>query len=479
MRISNPKPTDRFRTTRETLRTAFRLSHDPLGFLRALPAGGGVVPVRLGPFEALVVTDPELTRTVLLDDRVYDKGGALYDRIREITGDGLVSCPHQQHRRQRRLLQPAFGRELTEGHVRTMSAQAGAAARSWSAAGPFDPLVELLALTTRTLVGTMLSDALTESRIRQAVEDYSTILKGLYAQAVLPSLLSRLPVPANLRHRRARARLRSTLAEVVAQRRADGRTDRADLLSALLPGPDAPGGPGEVPFTDAEICDQLVTFLIAGSETTAVVLAWAVHFLAADRQLQQRLQAEVDGLRLDGRPMDSGDVAALPLTTNTVTEALRIRPPGWIFSRLTTRPAMLGEYAVPAGTTVLYSPYLIHHRADLYPDPERFDPDRWAPDAPGRPQRSAFIPFGAGARRCIGERFGLAEAVVILATLVSRWQWEELPGSDARPVAAVSLRPRGLRVLLTERTEPIERAEPIEPIERAERTPGSVPAEGM
>jgi pentalenene oxygenase len=234
---------------------------------------------------------------------------------------------------------------------------------------------------------------------------------------------------------------------VVAERRRREWTEGQDLLSALL----APAEGGGAGFSDRELCDQLVTFLIAGSETTAVALAWAVHFLAADRELQRRVQAEVDGLGLDGRAIGGADLARLPLIRNTVIEALRYYPPGWLFSRVTTRATVLGGQAVPAGRTLLYSPYLVHHRPELYPDPERFDPDRWGAEARHRPPRSAFLAFGAGARSCIGEQFGLAEAVLVLATLVAHWEWTELAESDARPVAGVSLRPKRLRVRPTAR----------------------------
>ncbi|MCX5390407.1 cytochrome P450 [Streptomyces sp. NBC_00094] len=423
------------------------LLRDPLAFLNSLPAHGELVRIRLGPLAVVVVCDPELTRQVLLDDRVFDKGGPLYDRLREVIGDGVVSCRHQAHRRLRRLSQPAFHQARLPDYARAMTTCVQETTDSWSPGQVLDVPAEMMTTSSRIITATLFSDTLPSTAHGRLVSDVTTVVKSLYQRMFLIPPLDRLPTPGNRAHLAARARLHDTVERIIAQRRADG-ADHGDLLSALVaahdPEDDRPG------MTGAEISDTIVSFILAGIESTAATLSSALDLLARHPEVERRVHAEVD-TALRGAPATHADLPRLPLTERVITETLRLRPPGWFFTRAVTADTHLGGHLLQAGTSVAYSPYLIHHRPDLYPDPEAFAPDRWASPHP-RPPRHAFLPFAAGARKCIGDSFSMVEATLALATIASRWHLEHVPGHRGRLAAAVTLELRDLRMRVRPRT---------------------------
>lgn len=424
------------------------LLRNPLSFLSSLPALGDVVRIRLGPIAAIVPCTAELTHDVLCDDRTFDKGGLFFDRFRELLGDGIGTCPRSLHRRQRRLLQPAFHSQRLPGYAETMVTQVDAVVTRWRDGQVIDVTAEMMTITSQTLLATMFSDSLPGPVLRGALDDVAAIFEVLYWRMLTPPPLDRLPTPGNRRYQRARSRLRDAVGSAIAGRRAQGG-DHADLLSAMLTARDVDNGNGAL--TDAELVDQVVSFFVAGTETTALTIAWALHLLSEHPAIEHRLHTEVDAV-LAGRAATYGDLPHLGLVNRIITETLRLYPPGWIISRLVTTDTQLGDHRVPAGATVMFSPYLIHHRPDLYPEPERFDPDRWLPERAKAIRRDAFIPFGGGARRCMGDQFGNTEAVLALATIAANWRMEPVGGTRVRPVAEASLRPHGLRLRATART---------------------------
>ncbi|WP_416562329.1 cytochrome P450 [Nocardia testacea] len=424
------------------------LLRDPLAFLSSLANDGSeLVKIRIGPGTAVVVCDPDLTARVLRDDRTFDKGGPLFDTARKVVGDNVITCPHHRHRRQRSLIQPTFGRARLTNYGRAMTAEADAMTAAWSHGEVVDMRASALRLTTQTVMATMFSGALAPHVRDRALADVTDIVNGLYRQMLAPPLLNRIPTPGNRRYVRAHARLRELMAHIVADRRIDG-TDHGDLVSAMLSARLPADAAASVDLgdgmTDSQICDQLMAFFIAGSETTASALAWALHLLVTHPEVEERLHQETARV-LDGRAARYRDLPDLPLTGHIITEALRLYPPGWLFTRTVTTDTRLGGYDLPAGTSVVYSPYILHRRSDLYPNPDRFDPDRW--DTPEPPiRRKAFMAFGAGPRRCPGETFALTELSLALATITGRWRIRHRVGSPTHPAVAMALHPRDLRI---------------------------------
>ncbi|NGO69891.1 cytochrome P450 [Streptomyces boncukensis] len=424
------------------------LLRDPLGFLTRLPEYGDVVQVRIGPVPVIVVCDPALTRHVLLHDQTFDKGGPVIERVREFLGNGLATCQYSEHRHQRRLLQPAFLPARIPGYTKIITARSAEMTNSWQDGQALNVLAAMQELMARITADTLFSATMPSAVLNQCLNDLNTIFKGLTLRLLAPPPLDRLPTPGNRHYHQARARLRHTLSRVITDYRSAG-TDHGDLLSALLAACGT-GTAGHV-LTDAEISDQIMTFFFGGSGTTGATLAWALYVLGHHPDVEARLHAEADAI-LDGRPATHADLPHLELTDRIITETLRLWPPGLCFTRTCTADTRLGPYPILAGSTLAYSAYLLHRRGDLYPDPERFDPDRWVPGNPSLPRREAFTAFGGGARRCIGDRLGIAEAVLVLATIAARWRLEPLPGARFRPtIGGNTLTVGGLRMSVVAR----------------------------
>ncbi|WP_280465413.1 cytochrome P450 [Nocardia brasiliensis] len=422
------------------------LLRDPLAFLKSLPVHGDLVSVRVGRFTSVVVCDPGLTLQVLRDDETYDKGGPLIDRAREVAGEGLATCSHRRHRRQRRLVQPAFQPDRLGCYAQAMTEQAEAVTDSWHDGQILDVTAAMTTLTAQVILATLFSNSLPIDLLRPAVDDVATVVAATTRRMITPAPLDRLPTRGNRRYEQARARLRSTIDGIVAERRA-GVDDQGDLLSALVAARDVESGGRALP--DDEVADQVVTFFIAGTETAASVLSWGLQLLSGHPDIRRRVQCEVDSV-LEGRPATYADLPRLELVNRIIKETLRLWPPVWMITRVVTRDTELGGYGIPAGTTVVYSPYLLHHRRDLYPNPDRFDPGR---HDSGQCPPGMFIPFGRGARKCVGDRFAMILAPLALASITARWTLIPVPGIKVRPSRRVLMAPHGLYMQVAARPQ--------------------------
>jgi pentalenene oxygenase len=293
------------------------------------------------------------------------------------------------------------------------------------------------AITARTL----LPRGLPPAAMEQMFEDMHVILAGVTWRAIVPKRLDRVPTPANRRYRRAQERLRAIVAGLVAEHRSR-ETDHDDLLSGLLASYDPDG------LSEDEIHDQVLTFLLAGTETTANVVSWALHLVAEHPDIERRLRAEAAEVIGDGE-ITVADLARLAVCRQVVLETMRLYPPVPFLTRLTTEDTELGGHPIPAGTTIAYSPYAVQRRAAHFPDPDDFRPERWADHAdPLRPPRGAFLAFGGGARRCVGDMLAMAEATLMVSTIVHRWSLRPAPGPRVRPAVSLVLTPRALRMRL-------------------------------
>jgi pentalenene oxygenase len=240
--------------------------------------------------------------------------------------------------------------------------------------------------------------------------------------------------------------------------------DHGDVLSMLLTAADSDGSGG---LSDEEIHDQVITLFLAGTETTAATLAWSLYLLGEHPPVAERVRAEVDAT-LSGRAAGWDDIPKLHLTQRVIIEALRLYPPVWIFTRVATRDTRLGAYSVRRGMTIAYSPYLLHRSPGVYDDPDSFDPDRWLPERSTADSRDAFVPFGAGARKCIGDVFGITEAVLALAAVAGQWTVDPVLDHPVQPAPRrPTLSPGRLPMWVRRRTLPTPAAEPT----RGDRMP--------
>ncbi len=313
--------------------------------------------------------------------------------------------------------------------------RAAAVVDAWQPGQAVDVLTEMTAITTHALAETVLGTALAADVHAELTENVNLIVLQSLRRIILPDVINNFPLPANLRYNRATARVKQIAHGIITERRRAGSTDHDDMLSMLLATTDFDGGS----LSDAELVDQIMTFFFAGIETTAVTLSWALRLLSDHPDIQDQLHAEVDQV-LTGDPVDH--LPELVLTARIINEALRLYPPTWLLTRIASTDTELGGHPIAAGTTVVFSSYLIHRRPDEHPNAQRFDPDRW--NTP--PGRHAYVPFGGGARKCIGEGFALAEATLVLATIARRWRLAPIPSQRGRILPGGTIRPKGLRL---------------------------------
>ena len=423
------------------------IRRDPLGYLAdAVRQHGDLVSFPLPRTPVLLVNDPAAARRVLQDNhRGYGKQTVQYTSLAAVTGGGMIVAEGPAWLRRRRLAQPAFH----HGELAAVAEQATVAAQcltqEWSGrpGGVIDVAAATARMSLRIVGRTLFDDDLAGSG-EQLVEAVTHALEAVLARAQSPLPAAQLRSRAKLR--RALATIDRTGADVIGRRRARGIDTGDDLLALLLRSSQSDHG-----LTDLEVRDELVSLVIAGHETVASSLTWALWLLADDESrggsAQARLHTELDAV-LAGRPAAStagwSDLAGLAFTRAVMDEALRLYPPVWLITRRAVCDDSIGGIAIPAGSLLIISPWLLHRRGRAWPQADRFDPDRFLDrrgDALGR--SGDYLPFGAGPRLCIGRDFALVETVLVLATLLR--EHRVLPAAGTLPPqvhAAVTLRPR-------------------------------------
>ncbi|MFE7777940.1 cytochrome P450 [Streptomyces sp. NPDC057445] len=398
-----------------------RLLRDPLGVLRSLHAEGPVLRLDIGTMPVIVVTSADTVNEVLVRYARSFVKGRMFERVRPLAGNGLASSDGPYHRRNRRLIQPMFYKERLAGYADVMREHAQILADAWSDGQIIDANKVMGTYAIETLTATLFSTDIGRPAVRSVREDLPVLHKYLLLRALAPKALDKLPIWRAFD--RSAARMRAVFDQAIATTRASGPEDRTDLLSLLLSARDDTGAG----LTDAEILDELTTMLFAGTETVASILAWALYHLGQHPDVEEELLREIDKVVGD-RAVTIADVPQLPSITRVLDEVIRLH--GAVTTmRRTTEEVTIGGYSIPAETEVLLSLYALHRNPDLYPDPDRFDPDRWLPERTAARPREHVVPFGAGAHKCIGDKFAWMEATITLATILPRWQLRSVPGS--------------------------------------------------
>lgn len=426
-----------------------RFRSDPLNFLLSLVREhGDVVLFKLGPQEVYLINHPDLIRDVLVThNRNFIKSRGL-QMAKRFLGEGLLTSEGEFHRRQRRLAQPAFHRQRINQYAEAMVAYADRTRDRWRAGTTLNISEEMMRLTL-AIVGKTLFDADVEAEAKEIGRALSDIMK-LFDRITMPfpRLLNKLPLPSNFRFLKASRRLDETIYRIIYQRRASGE-DRGDLLSMLLLAQDEEGdGTG---MTDRQLRDEAMTIFLAGHETTANALAWTWYLLSQHPDVEARLHREIDST-LENRLPTADDVTRLRYVDMVFAESMRLYPPAWVMGRQVLEDYPINEYVARSGAIILMSPYVMHHDARYYPDPFRFDPERWTPEARAERPKFAYFPFGGGPRICIGEQFAWMEAILVIATIARKWRMRLSPGFRVEPKPMITLRQRyGLQMTLDER----------------------------
>lgn len=423
----------------------FDLKSDSLGtYLRARQRHGDVVRITAGPpglrAELYCVFSAEGAQQVLASESAnFRKDNTFYQEVRDSFGNGLLTSQDEDYLRQRRLVQPLFTKRRVDGYADAVAAETRAVIADWerapgSVVDVGEQMMQLaLRAVARILFGTDV-DATVDvvDRCFPVITDY--VLRRGYSPANIPRTW---PTPGNKRAAAAMDELYAACDKIIAERRSGSAARGEDLLGLLA----AASGTDDGQFDAAELRDQVLVFLLAGHETTATSLAFALHLLARHPEQQARAREEISRVLGDRTPQ-APDLDRLPYLTQVLKEAMRLYPAAPVIGRSSVAATTVGGRTIPAGADVILAPWVTHRDPRYWPDPERFDPDRFTPRAEAGRPRYAWFPFGGGPRACIGQHFSMLESVIALAMILRAYEFEAVD-TDIPVSAGITLRANG------------------------------------
>jgi cytochrome P450 len=397
------------------------------------------------------INHPDLIADFFLKDAPYHHRNLVMQAGRQVLGHGLLTSEEPLHMRQRRLAQPAFLRERIAAYAEVIGTQTLALTARWEAGTQPDLHPQMLELALR-IVGKCLFnlDTLVDlDAVASAVDSFMAFMPLSFLP--FSAQIQRLPIPSMRKLRDGKAFLDDLIYGMIAERRKDP-TDRGDLLSMLL-NATLPDDPSASSMSDQQIHDECVTIILAGHETTANALSFALHLIAHHPAVQQRLHNEAASV-LGSRTPTAADYPRLPYATQVFAETLRLYPPVWVTARTCARPYQIAGFDIPVGASILASQYVVHRDPRFFDSPDTFNPDRHAADAKSSRPRYAYFPFAGGSRQCIGEGLAWMEGTFVLALIARDWRLTPPPDSPAIPPStpAISLRPsKGIALRLDRR----------------------------
>jgi cytochrome P450 len=397
-----------------------------------------VVAFRIGLQTRLLLTQPdEIERVLVKEHHAFPKDRRFWEQVTAVFGNGLLTSQGALWQRQRRLTATAFTRQKLSGYANIMVSATEQTLDGWRSGEVRDLHVEMMALTlriaARALFGSEVEDDV--ATMDAALDD---VLGEIAARIVRPFLIpDAVPLPGHLRYRRGLRQIERIVARIIAERRRwPGSAD--NLLSSLMNARDEDGSA----MSDQQLRDEVINFLLAGHETTALALSWSIYLLGQHPDINAKLSVEARDV-LSGYSATIDDLPHLRFSEQVVTESMRLYPPAWAIGREARQNCSIGGYSVRAGTPIYISPWILHRDPRFFEEPEVFRPQRWAGDLAQRLPRFAYMPFGGGPRICIGNRFAMNEAVLILSTLVRRFGFVSQSDRSAVPFPSITLRPKG------------------------------------
>lgn len=408
-----------------------------MAFFQRLAEQGDVCGFRIGPVNMILFNKAEYVQNILVDyAHDFDKGRVMH---KAMSGNGLFISEGEFHHHQRKLIAPAFQPRHIASYADTMVQYGEQIQQEWSDSAVIDLNREMISLTM-SIIGKVLFDVDVFSETDELGAAMATGFK--HATRVFTSLFTpplSWPTPHNLRLQKATQLLEDRMQRMIDERRSSA-TERNDFLSILLQARDEDGQA----MSNRQVMDECITLFGAGHETTAAALAWAWYFLCQHPDVYQKLQQEVDRV-LQGRTPTYADLAQLPCCLQVFKETMRLYPPAAAIIREALRDIEIDGYLLPKGSSVVVSPYTLHRKAEYFPNPETFDPERFTSEREKQLPRYAYLPFGAGPRICIGNYFALMEGQLLLATLAQRVTFTLVPGQTIEPDPAhnLALRPGG------------------------------------
>ena len=430
-----------------------KLGSPILLFEHLLKTYGNIAYYRFMGTPIVFVNDPEYIREILVTQASSFVKERTVRRMKVLLGEGLITSDGPIHMRQRKMAAPAFHRQRIAAYGDQIVACAANQRRSWSANQQIDIAAASMSLSLEIVARTLFDTEVTED-IRSINDEVNTIM-GLYNFIVaFPKVESflHLPIPGIIKFSRSKARLDAVVDRLIREHReaaARGEPDKGDLLSMLLASryesDDAARPPSQTGMSNEQVRDEVLTIFLAGYETVANGLAWTWYLLSQNPAVEARLHEELDAVLGTGeqeRLPTLADYSALRFTEQVFAESMRLYPPAWAMGRMSTKPVHLGPYCIPAGAHLFFSQYVMGRDPQYFPDPLRFDPDRFTPENKAARSKFTYFPFGGGGRQCIGESFAWMEGVFSIATIAQRWRMSYIGASPPEVQAKITLRPK-------------------------------------
>jgi cytochrome P450 len=413
---------------------SFRIN--PLKWLYETQKQGDIVAINpKHPRPSYVIYDPTAVKEILTTKDAYFEKGNSSRVFRRSLGNGLLTSEGDEHRAQRKMLQPAFHKKKITGYADVISQYSLEMLKTWKNGEERQIDQDMMNLTLRIIMKTMFGKDELE-HLESVTDAVNSIIEKAAQSLYLPfPILDYIPTTKNRHYQEAMNRMNQLTRDVI-QSESHGSMEHEHLLALLLQTKYEDG----TSLSEEEIKDQVITFLIAGHETTANVLSWIWYLLSQHPQVEKRFHEEIDHV-LMGKPPTFEHIVELTYTTQVFHEALRLYPAAWIMLREAKEEVQVAGYTFTKGSTFLISPYAIHRHPSYYEAPETFNPDRFSQKNSNSVPNYAYIPFGAGSRGCIGSQFAMMEAVLILASVGQHYRLTlSQPIKTVRPEPLLSLR---------------------------------------
>jgi cytochrome P450 len=419
---------------------------------------GDIVHYKIGWNHIVFLNHPDYIREILVvqnDNFIKER---TVRRSKMLLGEGMITAEGAAHRAQRQVVQPAFHRQRIPEYAAVVVEHGARMRESWRHGEERDIASEMMRLTLKVV-----ADTLFATDLRHEVDELADAINrimGLYNFLVmLPAAewLVHVRPPGLAAFVRARKRIDSVVHRMIAAHRqkmaVERNPDGRSLLDLMLA-----AQPDRSEVSERSLRDQVITIFLAGYETVANALAWTWYLLSENPDAERRMHEEIDR-ELQGRLPTYEDIPRLRYVEMVLAESMRLYPPAWAMGRHARADFQLGDYFLPAKTTVLMSQFIMHRDARYFPDPLRFDPERFTTEEKVRRPKFTYFPFGAGPRQCIGESFAWMEGILLLATTAQKWKLTLVPGQRIEPEPLITLRPKyGIRMLVEERRQAVRAA---------------------
>lgn len=398
---------------------------------------GDVVKIRLGRMPTVLLSHPDHIKYVLAENNQnYYKGAYFHEQLDSVLGQGLFTAEGETWRRHRHLIDPLFRTDRIKQYGDRMTAFVRELADSWATGGTRDVNAEMSQLTLRIAADAFFNVDVTDDEASEIAHAITTVME--HFQQSRSQIITRpdwLPSPRKTEYRRAIESFNQIVYDIIEDRKGTG-VQPPDLVSRLLNARDTEGS-----LTETEIRDQLVTLMLAGHETSSLVLTYTLYLLATHPGVERTLLDELETV-LGGDLPTISDLPDLPFTEKVVKESMRVYPPVYFITREPYEDDVIGGYAVPGGTFILINQWVVHRDPRFYSAPAKFRPDRWTETFERDLHPFAYIPFSGGPRRCLGDRFAMMEARLVIATLLQRYRVESVTEEPLEFAPRMTLRPK-------------------------------------